>query len=420
MGFKLGNIIIRPYYVILSIFLIAVISYSASVTLRIKENQQVVEQYKKEKAAFLQFNTQTTEFNKHISNIVNINNRLSPLLGLKQIDKTPALYLEPGSSTQPSGVLEKITVTTTKKGKAEISRIFLGKNMALELVSREKDPAKSSYRANLVAERIKALIAKRTAYQKIIIRPFEKNNYGIIINNSLIFTITPHEAHYNNSINTLAQAQRAARIFHNALITFSKEYSHNSKHQQEKLPGTIQINREHLKNTTAQLSHLNTVISKIAANTTQVEDKIKKCYHRFKQTPSIRPVAGNVLSAYGYRLSSFSGKVIFHKGVDLSAFVGTPVKASADGYVSFTGWHAGHGITVIINHGYGLETLYGHLSKALVRKGQRVSKGQRIAKSGLTGLTTGPHLHYEVINKGTAINPMKYLNLDILSANKIW
>ncbi|HHV71257.1 MAG TPA: peptidoglycan DD-metalloendopeptidase family protein [Clostridia bacterium] len=118
----------------------------------------------------------------------------------------------------------------------------------------------------------------------------------------------------------------------------------------------------------------------------------------------IWPVQGSITSPYGSR----GGRM--HQGIDIGAKAGTPVKAAGSGVVTEAGWRNGYGYTVIINHGGGITTLYGHNSKLLVSAGDTVSKGQVIAYVGSTGSSTGPHLHFEVRSGGRAVNPLNYFN----------
>ena len=126
-------------------------------------------------------------------------------------------------------------------------------------------------------------------------------------------------------------------------------------------------------------------------------------------TPSIWPAKGWLSSRFGYRKSPFTGKKEFHKGLDISARMGAPVVASADGTVSYSGWDRGYGRIIVINHGYGLKTKYAHLKKSLVKKGQHVKRGETIGLIGKSGRTTGPHLHYEVHLNGVPVNPLRYV-----------
>jgi murein DD-endopeptidase MepM/ murein hydrolase activator NlpD len=98
-----------------------------------------------------------------------------------------------------------------------------------------------------------------------------------------------------------------------------------------------------------------------------------------------------------------------HEGIDVTAPMGSPIEAPAGGVVTDAGWESGYGNTVIIDHGYGIVTKFAHASKLLVRAGQHVSRGQRIALVGNTGLATGPHLHYEVHVNGRPVDPLKYV-----------
>ncbi len=125
--------------------------------------------------------------------------------------------------------------------------------------------------------------------------------------------------------------------------------------------------------------------------------------------PTLWPVHGMVTSGFGHRLSPFTGNVSMHNGVDIAAPTHTVVRAPADGIVTFAGFDSGLGRTVRIFHGFGLETLYGHLSSIAVRTGQRLRKGARIGAVGSTGMSTGPHLHYQVAKHGVPVNPLRYL-----------
>lgn len=131
--------------------------------------------------------------------------------------------------------------------------------------------------------------------------------------------------------------------------------------------------------------------------------------HRLAHTPSIWPASGRVSSEYGTRRHPVSGTVQLHRGIDVAAPAGTPVYATAAGTVVFAGHRGGYGLTVVIDHGYGLQTLYAHNSRLYVTVGDVVERGDRIAAVGSTGLSTGPHVHYEVLVNGEAVNPRAYL-----------
>lgn len=126
--------------------------------------------------------------------------------------------------------------------------------------------------------------------------------------------------------------------------------------------------------------------------------------------PNFVPVlAGYNSSSYGWRIDPFTGYKAFHEGLDFPASIGTPILAAADGIVTATERGADYGNMVKISHGSGLETRYAHASKMLVKEGERVVKGQMIARVGNTGRSTGPHLHYEIRLNGNALDPRQYL-----------
>ncbi|MGE5578425.1 MAG: peptidoglycan DD-metalloendopeptidase family protein [Bacillota bacterium] len=128
-----------------------------------------------------------------------------------------------------------------------------------------------------------------------------------------------------------------------------------------------------------------------------------------RATPSIRPVDGAITSQFGWRVHPMTKVNAYHSGVDVAAPAGAVIKAAADGTVTAAGWEGGYGIRVVIAHGFGIETLYGHCSTTLVRPGQEVKRGNPIARVGNTGVSTGPHLHYEVRLEGDAVDPEQYL-----------
>lgn len=136
----------------------------------------------------------------------------------------------------------------------------------------------------------------------------------------------------------------------------------------------------------------------------------------FAITPSLWPAYGPIMSYFGSRIFPWKG---FHAGVDISSHYGAPVRCAADGEVSFAGWQKGYGKTVVVDHGRGIATLYGHNANYAVNVGQKVHKGQVICYVGTSGYSTGPHLHYEVHKNGRPVNPTAYLNLNILSASRV-
>ncbi len=126
-------------------------------------------------------------------------------------------------------------------------------------------------------------------------------------------------------------------------------------------------------------------------------------------TPAIWPTRGWVTSRFGYRASPFTGLREFHQGLDIATQKGTPIIAPADGVVTRFGREGAYGIMIKLDHGYGFKTRYGHISKAKVKVGNKVKRGQIIAIVGSTGRSTGPHLHYEVHVNGLPVDPARYI-----------
>ena len=125
--------------------------------------------------------------------------------------------------------------------------------------------------------------------------------------------------------------------------------------------------------------------------------------------PSIAPVNGWWASGFGLRISPFTAKKTWHMGIDIATSQGTPIYAPADGVIIYCGEKPGFGKFLAIAHGYGVVTRYGHNSQNLVQAGQRVKRGDQIAAVGMTGRTTGPHLHYEVLVNGRNVDPKKFV-----------
>jgi len=121
------------------------------------------------------------------------------------------------------------------------------------------------------------------------------------------------------------------------------------------------------------------------------------------------PVNGRITSKFGWRRDPFSGRREFHTGIDISAPSGVPIRASRSGRVIYAGWRTGYGLLVIVDHGDGWETWYGHCSRINVRVGQYVAQGEIVGRVGSTGRTTGSHLHFEIRNNGNPVDPLYHL-----------
>ena len=136
-------------------------------------------------------------------------------------------------------------------------------------------------------------------------------------------------------------------------------------------------------------------------------------WFRANSAPNLWPVEGQVTGSFGERIDPFNGEGAFHSGVDIGSNYGAPIVAPADGTVTFTDQLGGYGKAVMIDHGHGISTRYGHLSGFAVAAGQAVHRGDIIGFVGASGRSTGPHLHYEVRINDTPVNPYKYLRITV-------
>ncbi len=158
-----------------------------------------------------------------------------------------------------------------------------------------------------------------------------------------------------------------------------------------------------------QLEQLASTVSERGQSLRALERLVTRARGVLLALPSRWPVRGSINSPFGQRLSPWTGTPEFHRGLDIKADRNTPVLAPAAGTVIFAGMHGEYGNTLILDHGQDLRSLYGHLQEIKAAQGQRVKRGQLIALTGNTGKSSGPHLHYEVMVRGQAVDPRNFL-----------
>ena len=177
------------------------------------------------------------------------------------------------------------------------------------------------------------------------------------------------------------------------------------------------VNADMVIETTAKLDRLKRQLYIQSKSYDEVVTLCKQNDERLQCIPAIQPVSNKDLkytaSGYGRRIDPIYKTVKFHHGMDFSANTGTPVYATGNATVIKQGWQSGYGLTILLDHGFGYQTVYAHLNKINVRNGQKVKRGEIIGTVGSTGKSTGPHLHYEVINKGHKVNPINYYYMDL-------
>jgi murein DD-endopeptidase MepM/ murein hydrolase activator NlpD len=180
----------------------------------------------------------------------------------------------------------------------------------------------------------------------------------------------------------------------------------------QELDTEIELEETHnelLRQMHQQVQHIELAALNQRENFKSLFNSLENQINVMASTPTIRPTKGLITSTFGYRTSPFTGLRDFHHGLDIGSKIGTPVKATADGKVTFAEKQGLLGNLVIIDHGHGMLTRYGHLNKILINRGDIVKRGDIIGEVGNTGRSTGSHLHYEVHLNGVPVNPQKYI-----------
>jgi murein DD-endopeptidase MepM/ murein hydrolase activator NlpD len=168
----------------------------------------------------------------------------------------------------------------------------------------------------------------------------------------------------------------------------------------------------------SQLNRLSLRLAFQDSSYLEIQNMVKNKEKLLKAIPAIQPVSNKDLnrigSGFGSRIDPIYKNIRMHKGIDFTAPAGTPIYATADGVVEAAGFNTdGYGNKVVINHGFGYQTLYGHMIKVNIQSGQSVTRGQVIGYVGSTGKSTGPHCHYEVIKRGTKVDPIYFFYNDL-------
>ncbi len=170
-----------------------------------------------------------------------------------------------------------------------------------------------------------------------------------------------------------------------------------------------QKNEELMNKVNASLKESNQQAAQQAASFKEISVFLDKQRSILAATPSIWPIKGWITSGFGKRASPLTGEPGRHYGVDIANEIGTPIRATADGLITYAGWQNGYGRVVVIEHGYGYSTRYGHCSRIEVKVGDEIKRGQVVGYVGSTGRSTGCHVHYEVRIHGVPVDPEKYL-----------
>jgi murein DD-endopeptidase MepM/ murein hydrolase activator NlpD len=227
---------------------------------------------------------------------------------------------------------------------------------------------------------------------------------------------------YNNDIRNMIDSSKTNKSSKEDKINIELRtvFSYNQNIFQQGIPMGGKTFRLQYQNSQNLIKSMQGNINKISQklpeqrkDLNKLQNKVKEYNAELAATPTIWPLAdqgkGYISSDFGWRNDPNSSEREFHEGLDIGVWYNTPVLSTAEGKVSFAGWSSGYGWTVKIEHGYGFETLYAHLNRIKVKKGQKVRRRQVIGLSGNSGRSTGPHLHYEVKTDNIPKNPRKYI-----------
>lgn len=209
----------------------------------------------------------------------------------------------------------------------------------------------------------------------------------------------------------LAQLEQKDRTLYRLILDMEPAQINGGTGGSQKV-SSLQI--ESLKEADAKLDQIQTKLKLQESSYVSLFETLKTKEDELRHVPSILPVNGTFISGFGMREHPILGIRKLHTGLDFTCKIGTPIYATGDGVVAYCGRKSnGYGIHIDINHGYGYTTKYAHLNEIKVRRGQKVKRGDIIGYSGNTGLSKGPHLHYEIIRSGSKINPIDYFYADL-------
>ena len=209
----------------------------------------------------------------------------------------------------------------------------------------------------------------------------------------------------NVQMKKVSQKTGIGPLTQNEHVAFKSQSSNDTPY----MPLGIQLDKLVFKTLFNRLDSVGNMAETNAFNLQQLLSSLGQKKSLLSSLPSISPVNGWLASGFGTRISPFTGKKTMHSGVDLASPIGTPVFAPANGVVIFSGTKIGFGNFIMIAHGNGVVSRYGHNAQNLVEPGQKVKRGEQIATVGMTGRTTGPHLHYEILVNGKHADPKKFM-----------
>lgn len=344
--------------------------------------------------------------------------RMDNLEALVSSDKDNIFQLNPN--------YKQVTIKEEVVGfRVVVLKLMIGNRHLYEYIAdkyKQNDLEETRQRVQNFRDNLEVIVNSGRLNSKVAIVPVGDDGYVGLIDNMVVFSVNKDDV-----VHLQGDSKIIAENFKNILQAELQIAKQNKMMLATPLISSIELVRESSSlKTLSNHVYKNLLLCQQFVN--EDEKKVAENYNKvmvfksnFDHTPSISPLRyEEVTSPFGYRVHPITGKIQVHSGLDLMAYPGTKIRATADGRVMKSAWIGGYGMAIQINHGMGMTTIYGHNSQLLVERGQYVKKGQLIAMSGDSGLSAGPHLHYELRKWGLPVDPSPYMNRDIFTAKKDW
>lgn len=358
------------------------------------------------------------EHNKQLNTTAsNLNKSLDVIQALTNIEENAFQY----NTGYKNVTIEEETVGY----RVLVYKIKIGNRKVFEYISDNMKPKKkeeAKQRVALIQANLDQVIKNNmfTPYIKIV--NVGEDEYIGMIDDLIVFSVNKED-----SLHLQIPANELAEKYKNTLYSELKISKQNKLLLETPVVRSIDLINTHTAlrslsdNTMRALEFSGDILQKNNLKVANAYSKIAQFKANFALTPSIYPLRSvEISSPFGYRIHPITGKVLLHNGLDMAAYPETRVYSTAEGRVTYAGWMGGYGNAIQVYHGLGLSTIYGHCSSVTVRRGQYIKKGVVIGYSGSTGLSAGPHLHYELRRWNVAIDPTPYLKRDILTAKSDW
>ncbi|GBR77650.1 putative metalloendopeptidase [Candidatus Termititenax dinenymphae] len=373
------------------------------------------------------------QFKSHIHNLKTQEEEIKELLNNSFAEMQP--------SAEELHAYPLVTTHRIVSKTGEFGRVLIDNNIVIEYFDDTAKPM-AFQRALVTAEKLKELLASRTPLRKYAVKKTGNSVYAYI-NNQPIFVVLesdlqkldePMSGHkladywLKNIKTSLVKQQRTVSIAEK-IPFLSKEHRQKSNIYKTLYPSInypayiVTLDSSETNHQIKRVEHLLKLsqqeISTYRKSFQELKNNVQAYQYRFDYTPSIPPVRNSyVVSNFGWRQHPILHVLRFHSGVDLPSWHGAPIHATAAGTVKNAGWSSSYGYYIEIDHGGGFSTLYGHNSANLVTANQQIDKNQLIAYVGATGLAAGDHCHYEVHYFNRPVDPGRFLNLNIFTANQ--